>query len=76
MKMFRTATADEVATYNKVENLLTDELFEKALEIVSDKVFNRDASLTKMYYNRVYRFAKSLGLTVQEMETWYFVEED
>lgn len=77
MKMFRTATVNEVATYNKVENLLTtDELFEKALEIVSDKVFNYNASLTKLYYNRVYRFAKSLGLTVQEMETWYFIEED
>lgn len=77
MKMFRTATANEVAIYHKVENLLTtEELFEKALDVVSDRVFNYNTSLTKVYYNRVYRLAKSLGLTVQEMEIWYFVEEE
>lgn len=77
MKMFRTATANEVAAHEKVEALLTtDELFEKALELVSDRLFNYDTSLTKLYYNRVYRFAKSLGVTVWEMDTWYCVEEN
>ena len=77
MKMFRIATANEVAAHEKVEALLTtDELFEKALELVSDRLFNYDTSLTKLYYNRVYRFAKSLGVTVWEMDTWYFVEEE
>lgn len=77
MKLYRTATPEEVANFKKVDAIIgmDDFLFEKASELVADRVFNIDSTMTRIYYNRVYRFGKRLGVTVRELEDWYFTEE-
>ena len=64
----RQATADEVKVFNKVDDRLTDELV--------DLVF--DEELVDLLHNRIkndelMKAIKSLGLTVEEVCLWYFM---
>lgn len=74
----RNATEEEVATYYKVESLITDEIFDDALEIASLIPcinYCEDKKEEKRNYNRAYRLAKKLGITVNDLVTWYCTEE-
>lgn len=78
MNLYRYATLAEIAAFKKVDAIigLDDGLFDKACEVISDRVFNLDPKMTHKLYQRVYRFGKKLGVTVQELEDWYFTEEE
>lgn len=75
MMYTREATDEEMRIYNKVNEIteqMDDEEFEQFLETVSERVF--DWEHDKKVYNRAYRAAKKLGLTVVEVETWYCID--
>ena len=74
-EFIREATSEEMAIYNKVEevvNNLSDEEAERFTEIVSDRVW--DYTTSKTIYNKVYNLGKKYGFTVAELETWYCID--
>lgn len=76
MTIWTEATNEEVKVYNKVEAVvkeMTDEEFENFVEVISLRVF--DYKSDKAIYNKAYRLAKKFGLTLNEAETWYCIDE-
>ena len=69
----RYATEEEVATFKKIEALLTDDDFEIAIDIIGDFACAYGQERRKAY-NKAYRLAKKLGVTVEELEIWYFID--
>ena len=72
----REATKEEIKVYNKVEEvirLMDEEEFEKFIEVISARVF--DYKNQKSVYNKAYRMAKKYGFTLNEVETWYCMDE-
>ena len=69
----RPATVEEIAIFNKIEALLTDDNFDTVLDIVNEFAFAYGQERRKAY-NKAYRLGKKLGVTVKELETWYWVE--
>ena len=74
--MFREATKEEMKKYNKVEAVvkaMTDDEFDKFVEVIGERVF--DWTSNKAVYNKAYRLAKKYGLTMEEVETWYCIDD-
>jgi hypothetical protein len=77
MNFVRTATAAEIETFEKVEAILLamdDDKAEAIIDVISDYVFSitdREAA-----YKQVRRAGEELGLTVEELTTWFACEED
>ena len=73
----REATTEEVATYKKIEAIFDenfdDELFECIIEAVGDFLLTNSVE-HRRNYNRVYGYAKRLGVTVKELVTWYCID--
>jgi len=72
----REATKEEIKVYNKVEEVvrsMNDDEFGKFVEVISERVF--DYKNQKSIYNKAYRTAKKYGLTLDEVETWYCIDE-
>lgn len=64
----RQATESEIVTFEKVDSLLTEELvnlvFDEDLsDLLKNKIKNQDLK----------RSIKALGLTIDEVCTWYFM---
>ena len=73
----RPATAEEIEIYERVDAMMVampDDEFDTVLDIVNEFAFAYGAERRKAY-NKIYRLAKKLALTVKELETWYWVEE-
>lgn len=76
MNFVRTATATEVETFEKVDAILLamdDDKAEAIIDVISDYVFaitDREAA-----YEQVRRAGEELGLTVEELTTWFSCEE-
>ena len=77
MNFVRTATAAEIETFEKVDAImltLDDDKADAIVEEIGDYVFamtDREAA-----YQRVCRIGEELGLTAEELTTWYACEED
>ena len=74
--LIREATAEEMAIFNRVNevvNNLDDEKAERFIEIVGDRVFEAWTG-DRNIYQRVYRLGKKYGFTVEELETWYCID--
>ncbi len=70
----RPAIMVEINNYNMVENtLVTDALFEHAVELAADCIFSFGIEHKKAY-NRAYRFCKAHGFTVNALTDWYCID--
>lgn len=75
MGLARYATADEVATFKKVDALLkevSDETFDRITTAISEHVFG---ATSRKYYQRIWRYAHKLGVTPKELILWYYIED-
>lgn len=74
----RYATEPEVKDFEFVEKLvltMTDEFFEKFLDIVSDVVFAYEPAEVRKAYNRAYYYAKKFGCKVSTFVNWYCMDD-
>lgn len=72
----REATKEEIKVYNKVKEVvcsMNDDELDKFIEAIGARVF--DYKNQKSIYNRAYRTVKKYGLTLDEAETWYCMDE-
>lgn len=74
----RVAVTDEeiIKQWHKVNNILSsldDDTFQDYIEIIGDYQFAYSIE-RKRAYNRVYRIAKKLGLTVSDLILWDCIE--
>jgi len=68
---------EDIKKWNEINDCLLnldDDTYMEYNDIISDYVWNCNASETKKLYNRVYRIGKKLGYTVKELELWYCCE--
>ena len=65
----RTATADEMTIYNKVENKMTDEIF----ELVQDESY-ADILAHRFLCPEIKAWMKASQITAKELATWYFID--
>ncbi len=76
-EMYREATKEEVANYHHINALFDsvgDEMMvERWIETIGDYVFSYGKG-RKYNYNRVYRIAKRLNVTVRSLEDWYCID--
>ena len=75
----RSATAEEIAIYEKVEailDILPDDVVDTLIEVIGDYAFSIDPAEKKKLYKALAQSTASLGVSVKELETWYWVEED
>jgi len=73
--LIREATAEEMAIYHRVEDVLdtlTEDEETRFIETVGDRVY--DYTRSKAIYQRAYRLGKKYGFTVEELETWYCID--
>lgn len=72
----REATAEEVKVFEmlneKIENL-PDEIFEKAIEEISNFVWSYGEE-RKSAYNKLRKWAKKMNCKVVDFETWYCID--
>ena len=73
----REATNEEVTTYKKIETIFNEdfdnERFERIIEAVGDYLLTWGIE-RRRNYSRVYGYAKRLGVTVEELVTWYCID--
>ncbi len=74
----RVAVTDDkiISRWHKVNNILSsldDDIFQDYIEIIGDYQFAYGAE-RKRAYNRVYRIAKKLGITVNDLVLWDCIE--
>jgi len=72
----REATAEEIRDYELVEELtkdINDCEFAEIVDMLGEYFLNYGEA-RKAAYNKVYRFAKKLGVTVKVLDNWYFTE--
>lgn len=74
----RVAVTDNeiISRWHKVNNILSsldDNTFQDYIEIISDYQFTYGIE-RKRAYNRVYRIAKKLGVTVNDLVLWDCIE--
>ncbi len=79
MGLVRYATLEEVAVFKKVDAILNkvdDDRFDDIVVALSNYMFEYRPQNTRKYYQRVYRMAKKLGITTNELVTWYCMESE
>ena len=72
----REATAEEIRDYELVEERtkdMDDGEFAEIVDMLGEYFLSYGAE-RKAAYNKVYRFAKKLGVTVKVLDNWYFTE--
>ena len=72
------ATAEEIAIYEKVEtalDALPTDVIDALIEVIGDYVFSSNPAEEKKLRESLARSAAELGVSVDELETWYWVEE-
>lgn len=75
----RSATAEEIAIYEKVEAILdtlSDDAVDALIEAIGDYAFSVGSPKKKELRESLARSAAELGVSVDELETWYWVDED
>lgn len=65
----REANGEEIATYNKVEDLMTDEMFDLIQEEDLD-----DLLKNRIVNPEILEWVETVGLTVEDICTWYFID--
>lgn len=78
MGLARYATAEEVSVFNKVNALLnevSDDFYDDIVTAISNHVFMFREN-TRKYYQRIYRYAKKLGVKPSELILWYYIESE
>lgn len=76
--LVRYATAEEVSVFNKVDALLntvSDDFYDDIVTAISNHVFMFREN-TRKYYQRIYRYAKKLGIKPSELILWYYIESE
>lgn len=76
--LVRYATPEEVSVFNKVDALLnkvSDDFYDDVVTAISNHVFMFREN-TRKYYQRIYRYAKKLGVKPSELILWYYVESE
>ena len=80
-KWIRPITEEEAKTYARVSELFDiyeqkhgEEAIDRAIETIGDLVFAIYPYERKRAYDRVYRLAKRMGATVEELKTWYCID--
>lgn len=75
----RSATAEEIAIYEKVEAILdtlSDDAVDALIEAIGDYAFSIGSTKRKELRETLAQSTTGLGVSVEELETWYWVEED
>ena len=78
MGLARYATPEEVSVFNKVDALLnkvSDDFYDDVVTAISNHVFMFREN-TRKYYQRIYRYAKKLGVKPSELILWYYIESE
>lgn len=73
----RKATAEEIKVFEKLNNELcglSDDVYEKAIEEISDFVWSYGEE-RKAAYNKLRKWAKKMNCKVVDFETWYCIDE-
>ena len=73
----RPCTDTELRNFHLVESIvetLSDEDFERVVEVVSGYVFSFEPHERRVTYSRVYRLGKRYGVTVQTLVDWYCID--
>lgn len=75
----RVAVTNEktIKKWHKVNDILSnldDNTFQDYIEIIGDYQWAWESTERKRTYNRVYRIAKKLGLTVSDLVLWDCIE--
>lgn len=75
----RVAVTNEetIAKWHKVNDILSnldDNTFQDYIEIIGDYQWAYETAERKRTYNRVYRIAKKLGVTVNDLVLWDCIE--
>ena len=74
----RPATLDEIRIYNVVNeyaNTLTDDQYFDLVDQVSEYVFAWRKDERRKAYQKLYRLARKIGVTVADLGTWYCIDE-
>ena len=77
--LIRSATAEEIAIHEKVEtalDALSDEAVDALIEVIGDYVFSSNPAEEKKLRESLARSTAELGVSVDELVTWYWVDED
>ena len=75
----RNATAEEIKIFLTVEayvKTLTESEADSFTEKVSNYAWAYKADERRRAYNALYRTARKIGITVADLETWYFIEKE
>lgn len=75
----RSATAEEIAIYEKVEAILdtlSDDEVDALIDVIGDYAFSIGSAKRKELREALVQSTTGLGVSVEELETWYWVEED
>ena len=78
MKIERLATKEEIRIYRKVNaflDTLTDNEYSEMVEKISVYVFEYRKNERRKAYNRLYRTAVKIGVTVSDLGTWFCMDE-
>jgi hypothetical protein len=65
----RKANAEEIAIYNKVEDLMTDEMYDLITEEDLDDILEN-----RIVNPEILEWIETAGLTVEDICTWYFID--
>ncbi len=65
----RKANAEEIAIYNKVEDLMTDEIYDLITEEDLDDILEN-----RIVNPEILEWIETAGLTVEDICTWYFID--
>ena len=77
--LIRSATAEEIAIYEKVDaalDVLSDEAVDALIEAIGDYAFSSNPAEEKKLRESLAHSAAELGVSVDELVTWYWVDED
>ena len=65
----RKANGEEIAIYNKIEDVMTDEMF----DLIQDEDLD-DILENRIVNPEILEWIETMGLTVEDVCTWYFID--
>ncbi len=77
--LVRSATAEEIAIYEKVDavlDALPTDAVDALIETIGDYAWSLNPAEKKKLRESLARSAAELGVSVDELETWYWIDED